>query len=348
MSFIPPRAAAVVVLLLGAACGDKKSASSDAGGATASASSGALAPSASASAEPPKPQVPQTPMTTIATAADQPWGVAADAHDVFWTSNASGSKGVRRVPRGGGLPATVCTITDPMQAVEDILVDEASVWLLAPSIGTGALYRAPKGAKNARCDKIADGVPLLHHGMVKLGDKLYFLTAPAKAKTSTLVAVDAAGKSTTVADLGKLAGGLTTDGVDLYFTTAELVDRQLLKIAPTGGAPTAIGKGGLHPRFDGGKFFFVGAGLSSMPKTGGEPTKLFTAQATTGDFAIVGSVIYVGATTLDNASRLMKGTTAGNDFVPHATLPGAIVRVVADARDVYVTTADKQLLRIAP
>lgn len=317
----------------------------DAGpGAPSSASTGTASPTASAQAP-----APAAKSATLAQPKDErAWGVAVDAANVYWSSNKSGAAGIRRAPRGGGAAGMLCKINDMLQAPEELFVDDKHVYTLAPALGPSAVYRGPKDGTGAPCEKVVEGIGLLQRGITKLGDTVF--VAGTKKKGATIVAVDSAGKSKVLLEWGKPIDGLTSDGKDLFFASVEsLIDRRLMKVAPTGGTPAEVGKTGGHLTYASGRLYFIGAGLQSVPPTGGEPTTHKGPMGSLSGLAVVGESIFVGGSAgiqIDNKGSVWRSTTNGSPLVEIAPVPGRVTSLAADAKDVYVV-ADGGVFRIA-
>lgn len=283
-------------------------------------------------------------VTSVAPATEAAWGVAMDDANVYWSA-ATRTPAIRRRARGGGDPVTVCTLQDTDLSPQALFVDVAHVYVTAAALGLGAVFRAPKTGANQICEKVASGLGFVRRGIARLGDTVYVLGTNGK-KGSTLLAIDAAGKSRSVAELAHPSDGLATDGTALFYANvADMQAPKLMKIAPTGGAPVELGKGGSGVRFAAGRVWFIGGGLWSVPSTGGAPT-VIDKGAFAGAFDVAGSNVYVGiASGLSGSVR--KGPSSGGDFAVIATTKGNVVDLVADARDVFITM-NKEVLRIAP
>lgn len=323
----------------------KKGGDGDAGpSAPSSTSTGASTPTASAAA----PAAAAKSATLAQPKDERAWGVALDATNVYWSSNKSGAAGIRRAPRAGGPAVMLCKINDMLQAPEELFIDDKHVYTLAPALGPSAVYRGPKDGAGAPCEKVVDGVGLLQRGITKVGDTVF--VAGTKKKGATIVAVDPAGKSKVLLEWGKPIDGLASDGKDLFFASVEsLIDRRLMKVATTGGTPAEVGKAGGHLTYASGRLYFIGAGLQSVPPTGGEPTTHKGPMGSLSGLAVVGESIFVGGSAgiqIDNKGSVWRSTTNGSPLVEVAPVPGRVTSLAADAKDVYVV-ADGGVYRIA-
>jgi len=76
-------------------------------------------------------------------ALDNPWGIAVDDSQVYWTERGSGK--ARRMPKGGGTMSDFVP-ADPTYMAQSIAVDGTNVyWLDTTGSATGRLRRSPKG-----------------------------------------------------------------------------------------------------------------------------------------------------------------------------------------------------------
>lgn len=337
------RAAIAIVIAATSGCDATKKLTG--GGDRAGDAGGNLATSAPATG----PVGPVT-VTTIAPTSEGAWGVAIDATHVYFTTITGPAQGVRRKERSADAKApstSVCRIGDGSLSPETVMVDATHVYFIAAALGPGAIYRAPKGAAGIECEKVVSGFGFLQNrGLTKQGDTVYALGSTKKG--STLVAIDAAGKSRTIAELPKPADGVASDGTSLFFGSKEgMAEVAIMKMPAAGGAASKIGKGGLGLRFIDGRLYFIGAGLQSIPAAGGEPVSSGKPGGYA-DYAIAGGRAYVGGQSGLDDGFVMRGAIAAPELAKHASFKGGVVTIAADARDVYVTTTRKEVLRISP
>lgn len=320
----------------------------DDAGATPSATTGSGASEPPATTATPGPVT----VTSIVPKTERAWGVAIDATNVYVSITSGPGTGIRKKSRAAAPTdptSAVCTISDALQTPQDLLVDETHVYVMAPSLGAGAIYRAPKTATGGPCEVVASGYGfLMGRGMTKLGNTLYAIGAKKKGTGSVLLAIDAPGKPRELAEFAKPADGLTTDGKDLYFGSKDnMVDVRLMKIAPTGGTPTEVGKGGIRPTVSNGRIYFSAGSLQSVP-VGGGPAVVTGKVGPLSDFAVVGSRVWVGGALNLSDGFVSRATIGDPDFVKHASFKGGVVTLAADAKDVYVTTQQYEVFRISP
>lgn len=301
-------------------------------------------PTTPASSSPQVAAASSTSVVTLAPASEGVWGVTIDAANVYY-STMVGDQGIRRRARtGNGASSLVCKVADSMQSPQTVFVDATHVYVITTALGTGAVYRAKKDASGGNCEKVATGAFLTSRGITKIGDTVY---VGGGGNKGFILAVDAAGKSRTIAEPPSPVDGLTTDGTSLFYGAKDATGAKLMKIAPTGGAAVELGKGGLGVRFAGGRLYFVGAGLTSLAPTGGEP-KMIGKPAALADFAVVGTRVYGGGNSGVSGGYVSRGAVDSADLTRYATLPGGVVTMAADERDVYVTLTDKTLVRLSP
>lgn len=331
---------AVLTALASTGCDRIKGGKSDGGELTLEGGAGATSAA--------KPGEASGVVTTIAPATEGVWGVGMDANNVYY-STMNTPQGLRRKARSAPADAPselLCKIADTALSPQSVFVDATHVYVIANALGPGAVYRAPKGAKGVDCEKVASGLGFVTRGITRLGDTVY---AVGSSKTgSSIVAIDAAGKSRPVAQLPKPAEGLTTDGTNLFFGSKEsMTDMRLMRIAPSGGAATEIGKAGLGLRYAEGRLFYIGASMASVPVTGGAPAMIGKTTPIV-DFAVVGARLYYAGFSGIDSGYLSRTATSGGDVTQHASFQGTPIMIAADERDIYISTMKKTLLRVSP
>lgn len=285
-------------------------------------------------------------------------GLALDRDHVYWTSfvtptakDLTTKSRVRSAPRAGGAPSTLCEIHDEVHdfVPSKLLVDGPSVWVLAPNpLGiNGAVYRTTTGARGTDCSLVAPDIGA--NGIVRVGTTVYVIGQ--RRGIAVILAFENEGDPRTVAELPSGSHDLVTDEVDLFFNLRDAAGHdRAAKIPVTGGPFTELGPSGRYLERSGDRLLFLRESVTALPLDGGEGAPIGAPVAMTdgefgADFAVVGDVVYL---TTDEGHSVRKGSASGGTFATHSTLDTSLASIVADERDVFVTTRVGAVLRIAP
>lgn len=283
---------------------------------------------------------------------ERPQSLAIDGTHVFWSTSWD-LQGVRRAPRDGSAkPTTLCRLDARSLSGDRLVVTDTHVYVLMWGTGTeSGLYRAPKNAENATCEKVVAMDIWRNRDIVAIKNRVYAVGASANG--ASVIAVDEDGKAKVLTELTNAVESLATDGTSLFVSDATTY--ALTKIDLGGGAGSgAIGTAGTNLHFAEGSLFFFGKdkAIFKVPITGGASTRVGGGNVY-GDYVVIAGTIYTGWAPFSariGGFTMRKIPVAGPASAPtfdHASFRDSFRAIAGDARDVFVATS-AHVIRVAP